>query len=73
MPLADKLWLRKRALIETINDQIKNLQQVEHTQYRSLINAMVNVLAALVPSTHQPRKLSLNPSQNELRVVTLQE
>jgi len=73
MPLADKLWLRKRALIETINDQIKNLQQVEHTQHRSLINAMVNVLAALVPYTHQPRKLSLNPSQNELKVLTLQE
>ena len=73
MPLADKLWLRKRALIETINDQIKNLQQVEHTQHRSLINAMVNVLAALVDSTHQPRKLSLNPSQNELKVLTLQE
>jgi len=54
MPLADKLWLRKRALIETINDQFKNLQQVEHTQHRSLVNAMVNVLAALVAILTNP-------------------
>ena len=64
MPLADKLLLRKRAIIETINDQIKNIQQIEHTRHRSLVNAMVNVLAALVAYTHQPCKPSINLSQN---------
>ena len=73
MPLADKLLLRKRAIIETINDQIKNIQQVEHTRHRSLVNAMVNVLAALVAYTYQPRKPSLNLSQNELKFLTCQE
>src|SRR5512144_1798560 len=70
LPLADKLLLRKRALIETINDQIKNIQQVEHTRHRSAVNAMVNVLAALVAYTHQPCKPSLNISQNELKLLT---
>ena len=73
MPLADKLLLRKRAIIETINDQIKNIQQVEHTRHRSLVNAMVNVLAALVAYTHQPCKPSLNLSKNELNALTYQE
>jgi hypothetical protein len=73
MPLADKLLLRKRAIIETIHDQLKNIQQVEHTRHRSLVNAMVNVLAALVAYTHQPCKPSLNLSKNELKLLTCQE
>ena len=70
MPLADKLLLRKRAIIETINDQINNIQQVEHTRHRSLVNAMVNILAALVAYTHQPCKPSLNLSKNALNILT---
>ena len=73
MPLVDKLLLRKRAIIETINDQIKNIQQIEHTRHRSVVNAMVNVLAALVAYTHQPRKPSLNISKNELKLLTCKE
>ncbi|MBK8534090.1 MAG: IS982 family transposase [Candidatus Competibacteraceae bacterium] len=66
MPLVDKLLLRKRAIIETINDQIKNIQQIGHTRHRSVVNAMVNVLSALVAYTHQPRKPSLNISKMSL-------
>ena len=65
--------LRKRAIIETINDQIKNIQQVEHTRHRNVTNAMVNVLAALVAYTHQPCKPSLNLSQNQLKLLTCSE
>jgi hypothetical protein len=70
LPLADKLLLRKRAIIETINDQLKNIQQVEHTRHRSLINAMVNILAALAAYTHQPCKPSLNLAKNQLKLLT---
>lgn len=70
LPLFDKLLLRKRALIETINDQLKNIQQIEHTRHRSIVNAMVNVLAALTAYTHQPHKPSLNLSQNDLNLLT---
>lgn len=73
MPLADMLLLRKRAIIETLNDQLKNIQQVEHTRHRSLVNAMVNVLAALVAYTYQPCKPSLNLSKNELKLLTGEE
>ena len=73
MPLVDQSLLRKRAIIETINDQIKNIQQVEHTRHRSVTNAMVNVLAALVAYTHQPCKPSLNLSQNQLKLLTCSE
>jgi hypothetical protein len=72
MPLFDKLMLRKRALIETINDQLKNISQIEHTRHRSVANFMVNVVAGLVAYTHQPKKPSLNltPSQeNQLILV----
>jgi hypothetical protein len=73
LPLADKLLLRKRAIIETINDQLKNIQQVEHTRHRSLINAMVNILAALAAYTHQPCKPSLNLAKNQLKLLTCEE
>jgi hypothetical protein len=69
LPLADKLLLRKRALIETINDQLKNISQIEHTRHRSMINWMVNLLAGLVAYTHQPKKPSLNLSQNQLKLL----
>ena len=37
MTLSDKLLLRKRAIIETVNDELKNIAQVEHSRHRSLI------------------------------------
>jgi transposase len=59
MPLADKLLLRKRAIIETIFDQLKNISQIEHTRHRSPVNFVVNLLAGLVAYCHQPKKPSL--------------
>ncbi len=38
LPLADKLLLRKRAIIESIFDQLKNISQIEHTRHRSPVN-----------------------------------
>ena len=37
-PLMDKLLLRKRSLIETVNDQLKNISQIEHSRHRSVAN-----------------------------------
>lgn len=56
MPLFDKILLRKRSLIETINDQLKNIAQIEHTRHRSVINAMVNLVSGLLSYQHQPKK-----------------
>lgn len=57
--LNDKLLLRKRVLIETINDQLKNVSQIEHSRHRSPANFLVNVLAGLIAYCHQPKKPSL--------------
>jgi len=60
MPMADKILLRKRALIETVNDQLKNISQVEHTRHRSITGFMLNMLGALVAYTYQEKKPSLH-------------
>ena len=70
MPLVDKLLLRKRSIIETINDQLKNISQIEHSRHRSVVNYMVDVIAGLVAYTHQPCKPSLDLSQHELKLLT---
>src|SRR5262245_5668716 len=56
MRLWDKLILRKRALIETVNDQLKNISQIEYTRPRSVAGFMVNLVAGLVAYTYQPKK-----------------
>ena len=60
MPLWDKLLLRKRGLIECVNDQLKNISQIEHTRHRSSVNGIVNIFAALVAYTFQPKKPTLH-------------
>ena len=60
MPWLDKLLLRKRAIIESVIDQIKNISQIEHTCHRSPINAFINIIADLIAYCHQPKKPSLN-------------
>jgi len=57
--LSDKLLLRKRSIVETITDQLKNISQIEHTRHRSLANFMVNVVCGLIAYCHQPKKPSL--------------
>jgi transposase len=60
MPLIDKLLLRKRAIIESVVDQLKNISQIEHTRHRSPTNCFINIIAGLIAYCHQPRKPSLN-------------
>jgi hypothetical protein len=69
MPLADKLLLRKRSILETITDQLKNISQIEHTRHRSLANLMVNLLSGLIAYSHQPKKPSLALDLPQLEVL----
>ena len=57
--LYDKIMLRKRALIETVNDQLKNISQIEHSRHRSLWNFLGNVAAGLIAYSFQEKKPSL--------------
>lgn len=66
LPMMDKILLRKRALIETINDQLKNICQIEHSRHRSGSSFLVNLVAGLIAYTHLPNKPSLNIRDNPL-------
>lgn len=57
--LHEKVILRRRALVETVFDQLKHLMQIEHTRHRSPTNFAVNLLAGLVAYCHQPIKPSI--------------
>lgn len=59
MPLMDKILLRKRSLIESINNQFKNVFQLEHTRHRSPVNGLINMLAAVIAYTHHDSKPSI--------------
>jgi hypothetical protein len=69
--LWDKLMLRKRSLIETVNDQLKNICQVDHTRHRSVNGFIVNLLAGLIAYTHQPKKPSIRWDENEKQQLAI--
>ncbi len=69
LPLADKLLSRKRSIIETVNDPLKNISQVEHTRHRSIANFMVNLIARLIAYTYQEKKPSLKINRDDLNAL----
>jgi transposase len=56
----DKLLLRKRSIIETINDQLKNIFDLEHSRHRSLLNYLSNIVTCLIAYSYQEKKPALN-------------
>ena len=64
--LMDKCLLRKRAIIESVNDQLKNISQVEHTRHRSIYGFAGNILAGLIAYSLQPKKPSLDLQRQPL-------
>jgi hypothetical protein len=61
MLIHDKIILRKRAIIETINDQLKNICQIEHTRHRCFTNFISNLISGLIAYNLMPKKPSINP------------
>ena len=72
LPLTDKLLLRKRVIIETINDQLKNISQIEHSRHRSVANFLINLVSGLIAYCHQPKKPSLHLSRQQLQLLTIE-
>ena len=70
MPLMDKLMLRKRSLIEIINDQLKNISQIEHSRHRSPTNFLAHLLAGLLAYTWQDKKPSLDLHHDQHALLT---
>lgn len=56
MNMADKIMLRKRSVIETVNDELKNICQLEHSRHRSFTNFMANLVAGLIAYAFLPKK-----------------
>lgn len=56
MEMSDKILLRKRSIIETINDVLKNTCQVEHSRHRCFDNFISNLLAGIATYCFLPKK-----------------
>lgn len=72
MEIQEKILLRKRSIIETIIDQLKNVCQIEHSRHRSPTNFFVHLLAGLIAYTKLPKRPSVNfdlPTQHDLLAV----
>ena len=68
MTMRDKILLRKRSVIETIYDQLKNIAQAEHSRHRSFGNFITNLVASLIAYSFQEKKPAIkfekaNPNQ----------
>ena len=59
MEMNDKILLRKRSLIETVNDELKNICQIEHSRHRSFGNFLTNLISGLIAYSFFPKKPSL--------------
>lgn len=59
MTMSDKIMLRKRSVIETVNDELKNICQVEHSRHRSFANFITNIVAGLIAYSFFPKKPSI--------------
>jgi hypothetical protein len=69
MRLWDRLMLRKRYIIETIIDQLKNQSQIEHTRHRSPVSFMVHLLAGVIAYTFQPKKPKIRVERGDLKAL----
>jgi hypothetical protein len=59
LPLYDRIMLRKRAVIESVNDELKNICQIEHTRHRCFANFITNLIAGLLAYSFLPKKPSI--------------
>ena len=56
LDFVDQVLLRKRSIIETVNDQLKNISQIEHTRHRSVPNFLTNMFAGIIAYMFQEKK-----------------
>jgi hypothetical protein len=54
-PLSDRIMLRKRTVIDSVNDELKNICQIEHTRHRSFTNFITNLIAGLLAYSFLPK------------------
>jgi hypothetical protein len=67
--LWDKLLLRKRAVVETVIDQLKNISQIEHSRHRNAVNYFTEIIAGLIAYTYRDKLPSLNLRDDEFAIA----
>jgi hypothetical protein len=71
MLMSDKILLRKRSVIETVNDELKNICQVEHSRHRSVANFLCNLIAGIIAYQFLPKKPSIKFDKLETNQLAL--
>jgi len=72
MDLKEKILLRKRNLIETVFDYLKNKMDIEHTRHRSPINAFIHIVSTLIAySLKKSKPPSVNWGVNNTLLASL--
>jgi hypothetical protein len=71
MAMQDKIYLKKRSLVETVIDLLKNICDLWHTRHRSIDNAFNNMLSALAAYSFFDHKPMIRSTQR--KVVLLQD
>ncbi|NOZ36453.1 MAG: IS982 family transposase [Chlorobi bacterium] len=56
MSMFNKITLRKRSIIETVNDELKNICQIEHSRHRSFGNFLSNLISGILAYSFLPKK-----------------
>lgn len=69
----EKLLLRKRSVIETVNDELKNICQIEHTRHRSISGFLLNIMGALAAYSFFPKKPSIKKDIEETNPKLIQQ
>ena len=59
LKMEHKMLLKKRGMIESVNDILKSVCDIEHSRHRSPINALVNLYAGLCSYSWLDRKPSI--------------
>lgn len=68
----EKILLRKRAVIETVNDELKNICQIEHTRHRSFSGFLLNIMSAIAAYSFFPKKPSIKNDVQETNPLLIQ-
>ncbi len=69
--LWDKIMLKKRFIIETVNEQLKNITQIEHSRHRSVSGFMLNLIGSLIAYCHKKDKPTIRIDESDMKTLCI--
>ena len=67
--LWDRALLKKRFIIETVNDQLKNISYIEHSRHRSMHGFILNLLGGLIAYSLKDEKPCLDLTAEDFELL----